>query len=52
MNDRMYRRERRCLQIAVLAGACVPVIAGGAGMISGAGLLSDTVDVSLDSHIR
>ena len=52
MNNKMYGRERRLLQIAVLTGACVPVIAGGAGMIFGAAMLSDTADISLDSHIR
>ncbi len=48
----MYRRERRWLQIAVMIGASVPIIAGGAGMIFGTAMLSDTVDMSLDSHIR
>ncbi len=52
MNDKMYWRERRLLQIAVLIGACVPVVAGGSGMIFGAGMLSGTEDTSLDSHMR
>jgi len=47
-----YQQERRLLQLAVLIGAFVPVLAGGAGMICGAGLLSQHVDISLDSHIR
>jgi Domain of unknown function (DUF4345) len=46
--------ERRLLQIAVLAGACVPVSAGLLGMIEGAGMVpGETVGgVSLDSHVR
>ena len=52
MNDKAYRRERRLLQIFVLIGACVPVCAGGAGMIFGANMLSGTPDISLDSHMR
>lgn len=47
-----YQQERRLLQAAILIGGFVPVLAGGAGMILGAGLLSQHVDISLDSHIR
>ncbi len=52
MNHKKYWRERRLLQIAVVIGASVPIIAGGAGMIFGTAMLSDTADRSLDSHIR
>jgi hypothetical protein len=47
-----HQQERRLLQMAVLLGAFVPVLAGGAGMIWGAGMLAQHVDISLDSHIR
>jgi hypothetical protein len=40
------------LQICVLIGGWVPVLAGGRGMIYGGGMLSGAVDISLDSHIR
>jgi hypothetical protein len=52
MNDKAYRLERRWLQISILMGACVPVLAGVMGMIYGGEMLSDSTDISLDSHIR
>ena len=36
----------------MLIGACVPVLAGGMGMVFGGGMLSGATDISLDSHIR
>lgn len=47
-----YQRERRWLQVALIISAGVPVLAGAAGMTVGASMLSNTVDVSLDSHVR
>ena len=51
MNSR-YIIERRALQLLALIGGCVPVIAGGSGMILGAAMLGESVDISLDSHFR
>lgn len=52
MSNKPYARERLLLQAAILIGGFVPVLGGGAGMVMGAGLLSQHVDLSLDSHIR
>jgi len=52
MNNKIYRRERRFLQISILLAASVPVIAGGAGMIFGTAMLSRIANISLDSHLR
>ncbi len=40
--------ERRLLQACIAIGGCVPVFAGGAGMVLGMG----QGDLSLDSHFR
>ncbi len=47
-----YLRERRWLQTAVTVAACVPVLAGGLGMIAGTAMLSNTTGISLDNHVR
>jgi hypothetical protein len=46
--------ERRCLQIAVALGGVVPVGAGLAGVLLGAGMVPDgaAAGISLDSHVR
>ncbi len=44
--------ERRVLQLAVALGGIVPVGAGGAGVVLGAGLTGDHVPGDLDSHVR
>jgi hypothetical protein len=45
-------REKRLLQISVLFAACVPVLAGLAGVVTGPGFLGMAGDVSADSHFR
>ncbi len=47
-----YAAERRLLQTAVIIGACVPVFAGGAGVVLGSRYFIDTPNVSLDSNLR
>jgi hypothetical protein len=44
--------ERRLLQLAVALGGCVPVGAGAAGMLLGAGLLGEAASPAVDSHVR
>jgi hypothetical protein len=44
--------EKRWLQIAVALGGLVPVGAGLAGALLGAGMLNQVGDGALDSHIR
>ncbi len=44
--------SRRLLQAAVALGACVPVGAGLAGILQGAGLTADHASAALDSHLR
>jgi len=47
--------ERRLLQLAVGIGSLVPILAGGAGMLSGAEIVRGTpapVPPDLDSHFR
>jgi hypothetical protein len=44
--------NRRLLQAAIALGGCVPVIAGLAGIVQGAGLTADHVSAALDSHLR
>ncbi|WP_368040548.1 DUF4345 domain-containing protein [Roseicella sp. DB1501] len=44
--------EKRLLQSAILVFGLVPVLAGLAGMILGAGFIADAADPSLDSHVR
>lgn len=44
--------ETRMLQAVVLAGALVPVAAGLAGIVEGAGLTGERVSTALDSHLR
>lgn len=44
----MRETERRLLQACIAIGGCVPVLAGGAGMVLG----MEQGDVSLDSHFR
>ena len=47
--------ERRLLQLAVAAGALVPLLAGGAGVIAGPDMLRGIgapVPADLDSHFR
>ena len=38
--------------MAVVVAACVPVVAGAAGMTIGTKMIFDSPDVSLDSHFR
>lgn len=46
-------RERRLLQVAVILGALVPVLAGSSGVILGPRLFHDTlVYIPLDNHFR
>jgi hypothetical protein len=40
------------LQAAVALGGCVPVLAGLAGILQGAGLTADHASAALDSHVR
>ena len=47
-----YSRERLALQIAVAVFGCVPVGAGLAGALLGAGMLGETAGLPLDSHLR
>lgn len=47
-----YRLERKLLQICILAGAGVPLLAGGSGMIFGTSMFGDMSDLSSDSHFR
>ncbi len=51
MNDK-HRLERRILQCIVLVAGCVPVFAGGSGMLFGVAMLGGHADLSLDSHFR
>jgi hypothetical protein len=44
--------ERRLLQIAVALGSLVPIIAGGAGILSGLAMVDGSGSVSADSHFR
>lgn len=44
--------ERRLLQLAVAIGGCVPVFAGGAGVLLGTGMTGDSGSPALDSHMR
>ena len=44
--------ERRLLQLAVAFGGCVPVFAGAAGVLLGAGMTGDGGSAALDSHMR
>jgi hypothetical protein len=45
--------EKRALQLAILAGGFVPVLAGGAGVLAGLGMIPHAAgDASLDSHFR
>jgi hypothetical protein len=44
--------ERRLLQIAVALGSLVPIIAGGAGILSGLAMVDGSGGVSADSHFR
>lgn len=45
--------EKRALQIAVVIGGLVPIIAGFSGMIFGPSMLGDmSLDPNLDSHYR
>ena len=44
--------ERRALQVAVAVAACVPVFAGGGGVLSGLNFLELSRNVSADSHVR
>ncbi len=52
----MRDTERRLLQACIAIGGCVPVFAGGAGMMFGMDILAGqgvlNGDVSLDSHFR
>lgn len=43
--------EKKLLQIAIIAGCAVPLLAGGSGVLQGAGLL-DGQGADLDSHFR
>ena len=44
--------EKRLLQIAVAVAGLIPVFAGGAGLLLGAGMLDLWGGVDLDSHFR
>lgn len=44
--------QYRLLQIAILTGACVPLLAGGYGMIAGTAFMDQTTAPVLDSHFR
>ena len=52
MNDKNYSYERRALQVLIFIGACVPVFAGAKGMIFGSTGFGESIDISLDSHVR
>ncbi|ULA65886.1 MAG: conserved membrane protein of unknown function [Nitrospira sp.] len=53
MTKTCSHRERRGLQVALVVAACVPVLAGGAGMITGTAILSEHPgEIALDSHVR
>ncbi len=43
---------KRALQGAILLCGCVPVLAGGFGLLMGTGFLSATADILLNSHFR
>ena len=45
-------RETRLLQRVVALGGVVPVLAGGWGVLFGAGLTGDRISISGDSHYR
>lgn len=45
-------REKRLLQVAVVIFGFVPVLAGLVGVLTGGGFLRETLDVSIDSHLR
>jgi uncharacterized BrkB/YihY/UPF0761 family membrane protein len=50
-----FSLERRLLQLAIAVGSLVPLLAGGAGMLLGPGMLSGVappVPPDLDSHMR
>lgn len=47
-----FKRERKLLQVAIFIAACVPVVAGAGGMITGTSLFPNASDASLDSHFR
>ena len=47
----MKDAEKRALQIAVLVGSLVPIIAGGAGMLLGP-WMAESAPRGLDSHFR
>ena len=47
-----YSNERRLLQCAVALAGIVPVGAGLAGMLAGAGMLGEGASLPLDSHVR
>jgi hypothetical protein len=44
--------EKRLLQICVLIAACVPVLAGLAGVVMGPDFIGMAGDISADSHFR
>lgn len=44
--------ERRLLQIVIVLAACVPVLAGGHGILAGSGFLDLPPNVSAESHLR
>ena len=45
--------EKRALQLTILIGGLIPVLAGGAGAFAGVGMIPHTVaEPSLDSHFR
>lgn len=44
--------ERRLLQIVIVVAACVPVVAGGYGILAGSGFLGLPPNVSAESHLR
>lgn len=44
--------ERRLLQACIIIGGCVPVFAGAAGMLQGAGMLDAVAGHAHDSHFR
>lgn len=52
MSSRSIRTERRALQIAVALAACVPVFAGGWGVVRAVHFLELARNVSADSHVR
>ncbi len=44
--------ERRLLQTVVVLAACIPVLAGGYGILAGSGFLDLPPNVSAESHLR